>query len=341
MTDTKTTERPQAEMAPPQEAPEPKLPALRGGGGINAIIPQNFEEAYRMARVIVAAGTAPKSYEMKDPTDLKPYVSVERVAVAIMAGLEVGLKPLQAVQGIAVINGIPTVYGDARDALVEASGLLEDRVEEHELDDDGLFLWWRCTVWRRGRKTPIIQTVTRAQAARAGWLKKTGPWQESPNRMAQERARGWAYRDAFPDVLKGLADRNEVLDMVDITSRSTATMAPPPPKRADFKEPAQPPAAASPAEEGPAGSDSQPEAADRPEPTTNPWAIPENVVGAEPKRKYILERLLPEARVKADIEAIETQHDGFLKKLGRLEPATRRAIVERGMELPEHLEMEE
>jgi hypothetical protein len=234
MSDTDTLDKPKT--APPAAPPEPRLPVLLGGGGIKAIIPQNFEEAYKMARIIAASGTAPKSYLMKDPTNLKEYLSVERIAVAIMHGLEVGLPPMQAVQGIAVINGMPTVYADAQDALVEASGLLEDRVEEHELDDQGLFLWWRCTVWRKGRKTPIEITITRPQAARAGWLKKQGPWQESPNRMAQRRARGWAYRDAFPDVLKGLVDRDEAMEMVDVTPRGSATTtAPPPPRRNDFQ----------------------------------------------------------------------------------------------------------
>lgn len=235
MSDVDTQDRTDAETQI-QPEPTPKLPAavaLRGGGSIKAIIPQDFDQAYRMARIIAASGTAPKSYMMKDPTDLKEYLSVERIAVAIMHGLEVGLPPMQAVQGIAVINGMPTVYGDARDALVEASGLLEDRLEEHELDDQGLFLWWRCTVWRKGRKTPIVQEVTRVQAQRAGWMKKQGPWTESPNRMAQWRARGWAYRDAFPDVLKGLMDRDEVLDMVDVTSQGSATT--PEPKRDEFK----------------------------------------------------------------------------------------------------------
>lgn len=242
MSDTATTERAQTD-AQTQPEPTAKLPAavaLRGGGSIRAIIPQDFDQAYRMARIIAASGTAPKSYMMKDPTDLKEFLSVERIAVAIMHGLEVGLPPMQAVQGIAVINGMPTVYADAQDALVEASGLLEDRVEEHELDSEGLFLWWRCTVKRKGRPTPIVQTITRPQAARAGWLKKQGPWTESPNRMAQRRARGWAYRDAFPDVLKGLVDRDEALEMVDITNTGSATTTPAEPRRSDFVKKAAP-----------------------------------------------------------------------------------------------------
>jgi len=243
MSDVDTKDRPTDRMTEMQPEPQPKLPAavaLRGGGSIKAIIPQDFDQAYRMARIIAASGTAPKSYMMKDPTDLKEYLSVERIAVAIMHGLEVGLPPMQAVQGIAVINGMPTVYGDAQDALIEASGLLEDRVEEHEHDKEGLFLWYRCTVKRKGRPTPIVQEITRPQAARAGWLKKQGPWTDSPNRMAQRRARGWAYRDAFPDVLKGLVDRDEAIDMLDVTDQGSATTGEPEPTREQFKPKPQP-----------------------------------------------------------------------------------------------------
>lgn len=334
MSDTKTTEK----IVEQQVQPEPKaqLPAavaLRGGGSMNAIIPQDFEQAYRMARVIAASGAAPKSYMMKDPTDLKEYISVERIAVAIMHGLEVGLPPMAAVQGIAVINGIPTIYGDARDGLVAASGLLEDMKEEMELDDQGLFLWARCTIWRRGRKTPIEQTVTRPQAARAGWLKKTGPWQENPNRMAQMRAKGWANRDAFPDVLKGLRDRDEVLDMVDITRGSSATTAPPAPKRTDFASQSVQPTEPEPAHDSETGEVRDPS-------PSRPWRIDDSIVGQEPRRKAILE-LLDLAKVKIDVDEIEEEHREFLGKLGRTKAETMQAFEARRAELPERLEEEQ
>jgi hypothetical protein len=240
MADTQTSARPAAAtMAPPQPAPTPQLPQrvkppLAGGNRILPIIPQDFDQAWRMAQLIAASGTAPKSYRSDSG---RGPIQVEMVCVAIMAGLEVGLPPLSAVQGIAVINGIPTIYGDARDGLVAASGLLEDMKEEMTLDDDGLFETATCTIWRAGRKTPISQTITRPQAARAGWLKKAGPWTENPNRMAQQRAKGWASRDAFPDVLKGLTNYDEVMDMLDVTGLGAATTAPAQPRRADFVEP--------------------------------------------------------------------------------------------------------
>ena len=49
-------------------------------------------------------------------------------------------------------------------------------------------------------------------AKRAGLWTKAGPWQTYPRRMLQMRARSFALRDAFPDVLKGLISVEEALD---------------------------------------------------------------------------------------------------------------------------------
>ena len=50
-------------------------------------------------------------------------------------------------------------------------------------------------------------------AKRAGLLGKKGPWTEYPQRMLQMRARSWALRDGFADVLKGLSVREEAQDI--------------------------------------------------------------------------------------------------------------------------------
>jgi hypothetical protein len=49
-------------------------------------------------------------------------------------------------------------------------------------------------------------------AKRAGLWGKQGPWSAYPKRMMQMRARGFALRDAFPDVLKGLITAEEAED---------------------------------------------------------------------------------------------------------------------------------
>ena len=86
-----------------------------------AIIPDNIEEAYRLAQYVSKSGLAPQG--MKTP---------EQCMVAIMHGLEVGLPPMQAIQKIAVINGRPSIWGDAVPALLLSKGF---KLSEQEVKD--------------------------------------------------------------------------------------------------------------------------------------------------------------------------------------------------------------
>lgn len=198
------------------------VPAMESGGKVAAIVPRTFTEAAQIAGAIVKAGMAPKGYE-NNP---------EKATVAILAGLEVGFTPFAALQSIAVINGTPTIFGDGLVALVRASGLLEDIQETVQVDEAGVPLVAQCRVKRKGEATWGEQTLTQAQCKRAGWWGKQGPWTLTPGRMMAIRCRGWAFRDRFADVLKGLKSAEEVQDMVDITP--AAGPAPPEPQRKDF-----------------------------------------------------------------------------------------------------------
>lgn len=202
-------------------APRPK-PPLVGGGRIAAIVPQDIESVFRLANVIMAAGMAPRSLD-----------SVEKCTVAILHGLEVGFTPMAALQSIAVVNGMPSIWGDGMIALVRASGLLEDIIETIEDDKEGPTIAV-CKVKRVGSPSWVVQAFTRPQAMKAGLWKKQGPWVQYPQRMMQMRARSWALRDAFPDVLRGLNSAEEAIEMVDVTARGSATTAPPEPRRSDY-----------------------------------------------------------------------------------------------------------
>ena len=147
------------------------------------------------------------------PSSMK---SREDIAVAIMAGLEVGLKPMQALQSIAVINGRPCIWGDAALGLVMASGEVESFSER--IDGEGDKMVAICIVHRKGFKEPTEKrfSVEDAKTAKL-WAKisasgKPSPWVLYPKRMLQMRARSWALRDTFPDILKGLQVHEEVQD---------------------------------------------------------------------------------------------------------------------------------
>ena len=150
---------------------------------------------------IAKSGLAPR--DMNSP---------DKIAVAVMHGMEVGLSPMQAIQSIAVINGRPSIWGDAALGLVYASGALEHHeegsVKQGEVDD------WHgyCTVKRRGQPAHTA-TFSVGDAKRAGLWKKSGPWTQYSQRMLVLRARSWAIRDRFPDALKGLAVAEEARDI--------------------------------------------------------------------------------------------------------------------------------
>lgn len=199
--DTTTTQNGQQQVVTtePQRAPL----AVQKQPKIGAIVPTSVEQAFRMATAIVRGGMAPKAF------DNNP----EAVLVAIMHGMEVGLTPMAAVQSIAVINGFPTIWGDGALGLVRASGLLEDMVEQIESGNGEVRAV--CTLKRRGQPTPITRTFSISDAQRAHLTKKPGPWLQYPQRMLQMRARSWALRDGFADVLRGLRVMEEVIDMTD------------------------------------------------------------------------------------------------------------------------------
>lgn len=158
--------------------------------------PRNFEEAWRMADYLADSAMVPKDFQGKPGNCL----------VAIQWGAELGLKTMQAIQNIAVINGRPSLWGDVMLALVRASPLCEYVVEDIGATSA------TCKVKRRGEPEQA-RTFTEEDAKAAGLLNKDGPWKQYRKRMLQMRARAWALRDVFTDVLKGLHMAEEAMDM--------------------------------------------------------------------------------------------------------------------------------
>lgn len=163
--------------------------------------PQTMTEAIEFSSMLSRSQMVPKNYQNKP----------EDILVAVQWGYEIGLAPLQALQNISVINGKPSVYGDAAMALVQASPVCEDVQESIEGDGTSNPVAI-CRVKRKGR-SEVVSKYSVEDAKRAGLWGKQGPWSQYPKRMLQMRARGFALRDAFPDVLKGLITAEEAQDM--------------------------------------------------------------------------------------------------------------------------------
>lgn len=158
--------------------------------------PRNLQEAMEFAELIAQSDMVPKDYRGRPAN----------VLLAVQWGEEIGLPPLQSLQNIAVINGRPSIYGDAMLALVKNSGLMEQFVESRDGDTA------TCELKRVGEPS-VTRSFSIPNAKTAGLWGKQGPWTQYPDRMLQMRARSWALRDVFPDVLRGLYIAEEAQDI--------------------------------------------------------------------------------------------------------------------------------
>lgn len=179
------------------------------------LVPQSLEQLERVAQLISRSDLAPKDYKGKP----------ENVAVAIAMGMELGVSPMQAVQGIAVINGRPSVWGDLMLALCRSHPQCDGIDESLEYDNAGNVIAAVCRASRAGHVQERRFSVE--DAKRAGLWTKDGPWKQYPQRMLQMRARGFCLRDLFADALRGLSSAEEAADTpVDELPPRVATVTP-------------------------------------------------------------------------------------------------------------------
>lgn len=170
-----------------------------------AMMPRDMAELWDMAERVAQSGWAPKAFNN----------NINTIFIAMMHGNEVGLPPLASLRAIAVVNGSPVLFGDGALAVVRSSGVMEDFEETMEWDGD-VPVNAVCRIKRKGQKTEIVRSFSRANAQKANLWSKAGPWTQYPQRMLQMRARAWALRDGFADVLSGLAIAEEAMDFDDV-----------------------------------------------------------------------------------------------------------------------------
>ena len=161
------------------------------------ITPSSLEEAMQYAKLIADSDIVPRDFKGKPGN----------VLIAIQMGDEVGLKPMQALQSIAVINGRPSIWGDAIPGLCQTSPAYEWHKEYYDETKDAAV----CIVKRKNAPEHTY-TFSMKDVVSGGYDKKPGPWQTERRRMMQMRARR-AFRDQFPDALKGLNIAEDMLDI--------------------------------------------------------------------------------------------------------------------------------
>lgn len=174
-------------------------PAISSGGALAALVPQNLDDAFRLARALSSSGDmVPKHFQGKP----------EATMAAIIRGMEIGLAPMQALSNIAVINGRASVWGDALPALMQRAGHALDSWIEGEGDKMVAY----ATLERGDTGKITKRSFSAADAKAAGLWNKQGPWQNYKPRMLQLRARSFACRDGAADALMGLQVAEEMRD---------------------------------------------------------------------------------------------------------------------------------
>ncbi len=183
---------------------------------MNNLVPVTVADAMAVAQQLASSGMVPRDYAGKPGA----------IYAAIDLGASVGLRPMQAVQGIASINGRPALWGDAALGVVMAHPSF-DGIDEDDAIKALAQGFGRCKITRKGSPAYEVRFTT-DMAKGAGLWGKPGPWTQYPGRMLQMRARSWAFRDRFPDALKGIGIAEEVQDIppapLDVVSFSDEMM---------------------------------------------------------------------------------------------------------------------
>lgn len=183
----------------------PKTPITVGSRGLQLT---TLDEMWRFAQAVAVSGLAPKGLE-------RP----ETIFIALEMGAEVGLPPMAALQNIAVINGRPSLWGDAMLAVCRSSGVFDEGAfDEQVVEKPNGAIEATCTVRRLPNGKPVVRSFTLAEAKAAGLAGKQGPWSQYPRRMLQLRARSWALRDGFADVLRGFRAAEEEADLATVVA---------------------------------------------------------------------------------------------------------------------------
>ena len=150
---------------------------------------------------------------------------LDEAIARISYGKSLNMSPKLALTNTMIVNGNMTIWGDALPAVIYQSGLMEYKEETF----DATTMTAICTIKRKDMARPETRTFSMEDAKIAGlWGKNV--WAKYPKRMLQQRARTYAFRDIFPDVLQGMItteEAQEISDNNDVISSYSKVLANP------------------------------------------------------------------------------------------------------------------
>lgn len=169
------------------------------------LMPTDFDGIQRLAKFLHATGMVP----MNDRVPCTETQSMLLVAKAV----ELGIPLTNIPSGMMIVRNKPCVWGDTMLALVQRSQGFVSIAERME-GEEAVCVVTRMRKLMDGTYATSGTEVrfSIAEAKTAGLWGKAGPWTQYPKRMLKMRARAFALRDMFADVLNGMGMVEEVRD---------------------------------------------------------------------------------------------------------------------------------
>ena len=161
-----------------------------------------FENAQRMAKVLVASSLVPKAYQNNVPNAM----------IALEMANRIGISPFMVMQNLDIIQGNPSWNSTFIIAILNSCGRFDPMrfMFSGEGDDYGCIAYTKDKNGEELMSTKIDWKMVKAE----GWLSKPGSkWKTMPDQMFQYRAASFFGRIYASDLLKGMHSSDEVTDM--------------------------------------------------------------------------------------------------------------------------------
>lgn len=168
----------------PQQDYQARHAKIAGFGFPSIAEMQNIQA---MAKVFHQSGALPKSLD-----------TVPKLVMAIEAGREAGIPPIQAMNSFYIVNGRVTMFGETAIEQVLRYGHM---VEWGECNDQEA----NVTITRGDNKKSLSSKFTMDMARQRGLTDKGGPWKTSPDNMLKFKAFHSIAKFIVPDALRGIS----------------------------------------------------------------------------------------------------------------------------------------
>ena len=155
--------------------------------------------AFSAAEYFAKSQLVPKDYQGKPAN----------IIVAWQKGAEIGLAPMQSLDGIAVVNGRASLFGNVGLAIVQSHPDFVDM--EESVEGEGKDAIASCTITRKGRK-PYTRTFSAEDVKTAG-LATGNVHLKYPKDMMLWRARWRAINGTFADAIQGMLSVEEAREI--------------------------------------------------------------------------------------------------------------------------------